>query len=249
MRHPFRASLLVATFALVLAPVASVDAAPKAIVATPTLAAVPAAAVTQDARVRKLLAPSAKTKIAALEKKIGGKRYATESVAEVLADTRGAVTEQFGNADIEALVLIVMMNAAKDAEADLQNVMSSMQKLNAARKALREEMERLKKEGAKLGKKGPKPAWLATITHAKTPLGFAYEVLPATAATTCATPSSPDACLDEDQQKSDTLDDLGEQLQLQLQMAMDRRSKFLTTLSNIMKKVESTSDTIIQNFK
>ena len=36
---------------------------------------------------------------------------------------------------------------------------------------------------------------------------------------------------------------------LRLQMLMDRRSKFITTLSNIMKKISSTQDTLIQNLK
>ncbi len=36
---------------------------------------------------------------------------------------------------------------------------------------------------------------------------------------------------------------------LRLQMAMDRRSRLLQTLSNIMKKISSTDDGLVQNMK
>jgi hypothetical protein len=32
-------------------------------------------------------------------------------------------------------------------------------------------------------------------------------------------------------------------------MMMDRRSKFISTLSNIMKKISTTQDTLVQNLK
>ena len=36
---------------------------------------------------------------------------------------------------------------------------------------------------------------------------------------------------------------------INLQMAMDRRSQFVQTMSNIMKKMSSTQDSIVQNIK
>lgn len=47
----------------------------------------------------------------------------------------------------------------------------------------------------------------------------------------------------------DTLDELGETESLRLQMAMDRESKFLSTLSNILKKISDTADSITDNIK
>ncbi|MFI5001269.1 MAG: hypothetical protein ACHQK9_15435 [Reyranellales bacterium] len=48
---------------------------------------------------------------------------------------------------------------------------------------------------------------------------------------------------------SSSLDDLGETESLRLQMTMDRMSKLMDTLSNIMKKMSSTGDAVIQNMK
>ena len=47
----------------------------------------------------------------------------------------------------------------------------------------------------------------------------------------------------------DSLNELGETESLRLQMAMDRLSKLMSTLSNILKKISDTSDTMVQNLK
>ena len=47
----------------------------------------------------------------------------------------------------------------------------------------------------------------------------------------------------------DSMSEMSEMTSLRLQMAMDRRSKFVETLSNIMKKIDSTQETIVQNLK
>lgn len=53
----------------------------------------------------------------------------------------------------------------------------------------------------------------------------------------------------QEQKGKTAVSDLGEMDSLRLQMAMDRLSKFYTTLSNIEKKVSDTQDQIIQNLK
>lgn len=50
-------------------------------------------------------------------------------------------------------------------------------------------------------------------------------------------------------ERLDNINELSELEQLRLQMAMDRRSKFLSTLSNILKKISETQDTLVQNLK
>jgi hypothetical protein len=45
------------------------------------------------------------------------------------------------------------------------------------------------------------------------------------------------------------MNEMSEMTSLRLQMMMDRRSKFVETLSNIMKKISTTSDSIVQNMK
>lgn len=47
----------------------------------------------------------------------------------------------------------------------------------------------------------------------------------------------------------DSMNEMSEMTSLRLQMMMDRRSAFLSTLSNIMKKISSTQDQLVQNLK
>ena len=47
----------------------------------------------------------------------------------------------------------------------------------------------------------------------------------------------------------ESIGELSEMTSLRLQMTMDRRSKFISTLSNIMKKISTTQDTLVQNLK
>ncbi len=47
----------------------------------------------------------------------------------------------------------------------------------------------------------------------------------------------------------DSLSEMSDMNSLRLQMAMDRRSKFMQTLSNVMKKISDTGDTLVQNLK
>ena len=47
----------------------------------------------------------------------------------------------------------------------------------------------------------------------------------------------------------DGMNELSEMTSMRLQMAMDRRSKFVETLSNVLKKIDETSEAIVQNMK
>ncbi len=53
----------------------------------------------------------------------------------------------------------------------------------------------------------------------------------------------------EVQSKLDSKSEMGETESLRLQMAMDRLSKMMTTLSNLLKKLSDTEDGIVQNLK
>jgi hypothetical protein len=49
--------------------------------------------------------------------------------------------------------------------------------------------------------------------------------------------------------KLDGMNEMSEMTSLRLQMTMDRRAKFIATLSNIMKKIGTTQETVTQNIK
>ena len=57
------------------------------------------------------------------------------------------------------------------------------------------------------------------------------------------------ASIDQMQSDLDSMSEMGEMESLRLQMAMDRLSKMMSTLSNMLKKVSDTSDAITSNIK
>lgn len=55
--------------------------------------------------------------------------------------------------------------------------------------------------------------------------------------------------LDELKGKLDGMSEMSEETALRLQLTMDRRAKLISTLSNMMKKISTTQDTLVQNIK
>ena len=51
------------------------------------------------------------------------------------------------------------------------------------------------------------------------------------------------------QKDLDSMSEMGEMESLRLQMAMDRMSKMMSTLSNLLKKINDTASSITQNLK
>jgi hypothetical protein len=58
-----------------------------------------------------------------------------------------------------------------------------------------------------------------------------------------------DTSIDQMKNDLDSMSEMGEVESLRLQMAMDRISKMMTTLSNVLKKISETQNTIVQNMK
>ena len=58
-----------------------------------------------------------------------------------------------------------------------------------------------------------------------------------------------DTIIDKIKSDLDSMSELGETESLRLQMAMDRLSKMMSTLSNILKKISDTANSITQNLK
>jgi len=58
-----------------------------------------------------------------------------------------------------------------------------------------------------------------------------------------------DSQIDQIKNDLDSMSEMGETESLRLQMAMDRMSKMMSTLSNLLKKISDTSQSITQNIK
>jgi hypothetical protein len=159
-------------------------------------------------------------------------------------------------ADIEALVFVVMMQATENMDQDLQQMLTEVKAETAAKQKLRNLQNEIEEDAA--SGDGPQaqqvcrtfacasiPSELrqlaADTAHLKHPISLAVP---------------PHATYGQIQQVKtqisralDSLSDISQQQQLQLQTLMDRRSQFEETLSNLMKSQQDTSSSIVSNLK
>jgi len=92
-----------------------------------------------------------------------------------------------------------------------------------------------------------KAGWRRPDTGKQQPSGFDFEAIFQLLATLYA--KQLDAELQDIRDDLDTTGELSEMESLRLQMAMDRLSKMMSTLSNLLKKCADTSSQIVQNIK
>jgi hypothetical protein len=158
--------------------------------------------------------------------------------------------------DIDALTMLVMMQATQDNEADLRSQMEQMQKENQRKQAQRQLLDELNRE---------KAAMNASLSNefCKTPFcnSLSSRVAALNASAGSAQPPirmQPSsqitaqqlaALQDQLKQSLDSMNEMSEMTSMRLQMAMDRRSKFIEALSNIEKKISDTDAAIVQNMK
>jgi exonuclease I len=166
--------------------------------------------------------------------------------------------------DIEAMAFIVLMEAAKDAHEDLKAIMSEVKAINSTKKKLRELITKVNKDiAANIGQRDKKPPLDVSA-------GMGSQQAYHRACMPYADPESDggvkcvrtdlyrgkiddiaqlEAIRDNLKGELDNMNEMSEMTSLRLQMMMDRRSKFISTLSNIMKKISTSQDTLVQNLK
>ncbi len=128
-----------------------------------------------------------------------------------------------------AVAFIVMMEAARSAQDDLKAIMEQVKAANAAKKELCRLLKRKEK------------------THHVRHGALDFESVFCLIATLYAKHLDEEA--DELLDSLDSMSEMGEMESLRLQMAMDRLSKLMSTLSNLLKKIADTSSQITQNLK
>jgi Arc/MetJ-type ribon-helix-helix transcriptional regulator len=181
----------------------------------------------------------------------------------ILDEKDRAFTElgSFENSDIEALMFIVMMEAAKSAAEDLKEIMKEIQAKNAAKQKLRELQRKVKCDIAhstgqmrlEFGQKGmgSERAYHHVFIPVEDPCSESGVKLIETDLHKgrITELSILESIRDDLRDKLDSLSEVSEMESLRLQMIMDRRSKMIQTLSNIMKKMSDTSQSTTQNLK
>lgn len=183
--------------------------------------------------------------------KFSSYRTTDDLVAASKSIVHGAYPNVSGlsDSDILALCMIVMMDAAQDAEADLKAIMDGVQQINKLKKELRQDLQAL--HGSRTSSSGHRFDFDNLKITSRT--GLVYYRVPKLPPFPHSSEGLTLAQLDADvasiNSELDSMNELGETESLRLQMAMDRKSKLIEALSNILKKISDTDSQILQNLK
>jgi hypothetical protein len=123
--------------------------------------------------------------------------------------------------DIEALAFLVLMEASKSAQDDLKSIMDGVKAINGAKSKLPGSRDQ----------------------HGSLDVDVILQLM------LTVYGMNVDAEFCSIQKGLDSMSEIGETESLRLQMAMDRMSKMMSALSNLMKKISDTNSAIAQNLK
>ncbi len=177
-----------------------------------------------------------------------------KNLAEV--DIRNRATRYTGQGikdqqDIEALISLVMMQCAKDQQEDLKSIMAQV-------KSLKEQKEKLRNMIANANKQRTLSAVQMdsidllnrkTVALKQRQNPDTIKLVRSSSRVKTVSKNEMDAIVTKLKNDLDSMSEMGEMESLRVQMLMDRRSKILSTLSNLLKKISKTADEIVQNLK
>ena len=159
-----------------------------------------------------------------------------------------------GDADIQALVFLVLMQASKSANEDIRSMMEKVKSENEKKKKLREAQEILKKNQPVSAAQFDSFNLFLLKPAIRQNTGVNNNNVTVTqnnANSNQKTVSRQDInnLAEKLGRELDSMNEMSEMNSLRLQMYMDRLSKMQSTISNIMKKIDSTKNQIVQNLK
>ena len=185
------------------------------------------------------------------------------STVEVQLEQIISLSENF---DIEDLILLVLIEASKDAQEDLRNLLEDMRAATQTKRRLRDTIAKLKKR-IEAEEHPERDEYRQHEDHEREFEPLDIDLVTQTLVVVAAQQSNRevqafadeltltrlrlhrDDATDKAKNDLDSMSELAEMESLRLQMAMDRRSKFMEALSNIMKKMSDTDSAIVQNLK
>lgn len=160
------------------------------------------------------------------------------------------VLGSISGADIEALAFLVLMQAAKSAQEDLKGMMAKVKSINEQKKKLRESLQKAQSSQVKNSFQLDSLKFLTRKTAAFLDYANPDTVKFQKSRTVGKiTKAELDNQIDQVKNDLDSMSEMGEMESLRLQMAMDRMSKMMSTLSNLLKKISDTANQITQNLK
>ncbi|MBC7873133.1 MAG: hypothetical protein H7Y01_04000 [Ferruginibacter sp.] len=175
-----------------------------------------------------------------------------------ISATNWAILGSMPEGDIEALCFLVLMQAAKSAQEDLKAIMAKVKAINNAKAQQRENLSEAQQNRTPNALQLDSLKWF--ISRSRALLAGANPDTVKFRRTGNNSPSSSlsipasskkdlDGLVDTMKNDLDSMSEMGDMESRRLQMAMDGMSKMMSTLSNLLKKISDTAQSITQNMK
>lgn len=229
----------------------------------------------QTRRIEKLLQPATKQKALLAARTFQQRVFSSTGSIDCYRLASEALRGRFSRnsqPEIDVLVAFVISETLRATEEDIKEIEGELRKMNRAEQELRNAFSSVAaRAGMTRGKsqniktraplarvQGQHASRRMTVRTVKTRnLGISYPDLVADPLNVYnlatgkgkVTIGGLKSLLDDMKGKLDGLNEMSEMTSLRLQMTMDRRSKFISTLSQMMKKISTTQDILIQNIK
>lgn len=174
------------------------------------------------------------------------------SPEDIKAKTQAyAVLGSMNGQDIEALAFLVMMQAAKSAQEDLKAIMAKVKAINVQKAKQRELLSKMQQQRTMTAIQLDSFKLLQNRTLAlqQGRNADSIKIVSSSGRNQQVSKADIDAMKDKLKSDLDSMSEMGEMESLRLQMAMDRMSKTMSTISNLLKKISKTADDIVQNLK
>lgn len=165
--------------------------------------------------------------------------------------TNWVVLGNLNSGDIEALCFLVMMQASKSSQEDLKAIMAKVKAINNQKQQQREMLSKMQQQQSlsqvQLDSFNLLKNKMIALQKHQNPDTVRY--IKSGIVRNQIVKVDVGRKIEEIKRDLDSMSEMGEEQQLKMQMYMDRRSKIMETLSNLMKKISDTQDEIIKNMK
>ena len=220
------------------------------------------------------LQPSGLKKLDGIARSLAPDIAAGNGFAAVRKNAEASLIRAFAGlsrTDVSEAAFIVMSMATRDMDDDIRMIMAEVKAMTAAKRTLRDKIndinrwiseEMSKHPGSSDVQNEPASGSRTPVRHARRAapawgtspvISLQYAKAPVVAPLPRRNPGLSVAELkdlrDDVAGNLDELNEMSEMTSLRLQMTMDRRSKFISTLAQMMRKISSTQNTLVQNIK
>lgn len=168
-----------------------------------------------------------------------------DSGAVMIKAKNYGVLGNMSNADIEALAFLILMQAAKSAQEDLKAIMAQVKAINEKKQQLRSAKSALDNKNKTVSR--VQMDSIKRLVNLGKTASTARQIK--TASNQAVTSREINEVTAKVNSELDAVGELGEEQSLKMQITMDRMSKQMSTISNLLKKISSTAQTITQNLK